>query len=76
MLVFFVFYNILNKFRIKYDADEIKIIIRKNWSLQQAKNSNQYLKVTITNDLDFYQNLTKGRYYSVSKAFLSEFIDL
>jgi hypothetical protein len=68
--------NILNKFRIKYDSDEIKIIIRKNWLLKQAKNSNQYLKVTISNDLDFYQNLTKGRYYSVSKAFLSEFIDL
>ena len=68
--------NILNKFRIKYDANEIKIIIRKNWKLEQAKNSNQYQKITVTNDLDFYQNLTKGRYYSVTKAFLLEYSEL
>ena len=68
--------NILNKFRIKYDANEIKIIIRKNWRLEQAKNSNQYQKITVTNDLDFFQNLTKGRYYSVTKAFLLEYSEL
>jgi hypothetical protein len=68
--------NILNKFRIKYDANEIKIIICKNWRLEQAKNSNQYQKITVTNDLDFFQNLTKGRYYSVTKAFLLEYSEL
>lgn len=68
--------NILNKFRIKYDANEIKIIIRKNWKLEQAKNSNQYQKVGVSNDLDFYQNLTKGRYYSVTKKFLYEYAEL
>ncbi|MFH6956459.1 primase-helicase family protein [Flavobacterium aquidurense] len=67
--------NILNKFKIKYDAVEIKNIIRKNWKLEQAKNSNQYQKVSITNDLDFYQNLTKGRYYSITRDFLSDFND-
>ncbi|MCY6855988.1 hypothetical protein OYC29_25230, partial [Escherichia coli] len=56
--------NILNKFRIKYDAFEIKKIIRDDWKLIQAKNSNQYQKITVTNDLDFYQNLSKGRYYT------------
>ena len=68
--------NILNKFRIKYDANEIKIILRKNWKLEQAKNSNQYQKVGVSNDLDFYQNLTKGRYYSVTKKFLYEYAEL
>jgi Family of unknown function (DUF5906) len=68
--------NILNKFRIKYDANEIKTIIRKSWRLEQAKNSNQYQKITVTNDLDFFQNLTKGRYYSVTKAFLLEYSEL
>lgn len=67
--------NILNKFKIKYDAVEIKNIVRKNWKLEQAKNSNQYQKVTITNDLDFYQNLTKGRYYSITRDFLFDFSD-
>jgi hypothetical protein len=67
--------NILNKFRIKYDASEIKKIIRENWKLEQAKNSNQYEKITITNDLDFYQNSSKGRYYSVTRKFLSENYD-
>jgi hypothetical protein len=67
--------NILNKFKIKYDAVEVKNIIRKNWKLEQAKNSNQYQKVSITNDLDFHQNLTKGRYYTITRDFLSDYSD-
>ena len=69
------FFNILNKFKIKYDAVEVKNIIRKNWKLEQAKNSNQYQKVSITNDLDFHQNLTKGRYYTITRDFLSDYSD-
>jgi hypothetical protein len=64
--------NILNKFKVKYDAVEIKNIVRDNWKLEQAKNSNQYQKISITNDLDLYQNIGKGRYYSISKTFLLE----
>ena len=64
--------NILNKFKVKYDATEIKNIVRENWKLEQARNSNQYQKISITNDLDLYQNVGKGRYYSISKAFLLE----
>lgn len=67
--------NILNKFKIKYDAAEVKNVIRKNWKLEQAKNSNQYQKVSISSDLDFYQNLTKGRYYTISRKFLSDYSD-
>ena len=64
--------NILNKFRIKYDAAEIKKIIRENWQLVPASNSNKYQKITLTMDLDFYQNQSKGRHYSVTRNFLSE----
>lgn len=67
--------NFLNKFKIKHDANEIKKIIRNDWKLQQQSNSNQYQKITITNDLDFYQNLSKGRYYTVSRAFLLQNFD-
>ena len=62
--------NFLNKYKIKHDASEIKKIIKNNWKLQQQSNSNQYQKITITNDLDFYQNLSKGRYYTISREFL------
>ena len=64
--------NILNKFRIKYDAAEIKKIIRENWQLVPASNSNKYQKITLTMDLDFYQNQSKGRHYSVSRNFLAK----
>jgi hypothetical protein len=64
--------NILNKFKVKYDANEVKNIVRDDWKLEQAKNSNQYQKISVTNDLDFYQNVGKGRYYSISKTFLLE----
>ena len=64
--------NILNKFRIKYDAAEIKKIIRENWQLVPSSNSNKYQKITLTVDLDFYQNQSKGRHFSVSRNFLAE----
>lgn len=67
--------NFLNKFKIKHDAAEIKKMIRQNWKLEQQTNSNQYMKITISNDLDFYPNQSKGRFYTVSKTFLSQFFD-
>lgn len=67
--------NILNKFRIKYDTNEVKNIIKCNWKLIQQINSNQYQKITITTDLDLYFNKSKGRYYSISRKFLFENFD-
>ena len=64
--------NILNKFKVKYDAIEIKNIIRENWSLEQATNSNQYQKMSVTNDLDIFLNPAKGRYYSILRTILIE----
>lgn len=67
--------NILNKFKIKYDATEVKNVIRKNWHLVQATNSNVYQQTIITSDLHFYQNQAKGRYYTITHKFLSDFSD-
>ena len=67
--------NILNKFRVKYDANEVKKIIKNSWKLNQQVNSNQYQKITVTTDLDFYLNKNKGRYYSISRIFLTENFD-
>ena len=64
--------NILNKFKIRYDASEIKKIIRDKWKLKQAANSNQYQKIIMTMDLDFFQNSAKGRHFSISRSFLEE----
>jgi hypothetical protein len=64
--------NILNKFKVKYDAIEIKKIIRENWKLSPSPNSNKYQKITVTNDLDIYQNQAKGRHYVIFKIFLVE----
>lgn len=67
--------NILNKFRVKYDTNEVKKIVRYNWKLDQQPNSNKYQKITVTTDLDFYLNKSKGRYYSISRKFLTENFD-
>ena len=66
--------NILNKFKLKYDAIEIKNIIRKSWKLPQANNSNPYQRISVTNDLDFYLNPSKGRFFNISRNFLEEFL--
>lgn len=67
--------NILNKFRVKHDTNEVKKIVRYNWKLDQQPNSNKYQKITVTIDLDFYLNKSKGRYYSISRKFLTENFD-
>lgn len=67
--------NILNKFRVKYDSNEVKKIIKDNWKLSQQKNSNQYQKITVTTDLDFYLHKSKGRYFTVSRKYLTENFD-
>lgn len=67
--------NILNKFRVKYDMNQVKNIMKSNWKLTQQKNSNQYQKITVTPDLDFYLNKSKGRYFSVTRKFLTENFD-
>ena len=36
---------------------------------------NQYQKITVTPDLDFYLNKSKGRYFSVTRKFLTENFD-
>ena len=64
--------NALNKFRIKYDATEIRRIIRKKWCLHQQENPNKYEKVFVTQDLDIGFNPSKGRFYSISRQFLLE----
>lgn len=67
--------NFLNKYKVKYEDSEIKKILKNNWKLEQQSNSNQYQKITVTNDLDFYQNLSKGRFYSISRKFLEQNFD-
>lgn len=67
--------NFLNKFKLRYDAAEVKKIIRNHWKLEQQSNSNSYQKITVTNDLDFYQNSTKGRYYTITREYLSQNFD-
>jgi hypothetical protein len=67
--------NILNKFRVKYNTNEVKKIIKVNWKLSQQENSNQYQKITVTTDLDFYLNKSKGRYYTISRKFLTKNFD-
>ena len=67
--------NILNKFRVKFDTNEVKKIVRYNWKLDQQPNSNKYQKITVTIDLDFYLKKSKGRYYSISRKFLTENFD-
>ena len=67
--------NILIKFRVKYDMNQVKNIMKSNWKLTQQKNSNQYQKITVTPDLDFYLNKSKGRFFSVSRKFITENFD-
>lgn len=67
--------NALNKTRVKTDITHLRQILKKEWKLTNQKNSLQYRKFTILSDGDIVLTDSKGRYYSVEKAFLLKNFD-
>lgn len=67
--------NLMTKSRVKTDITQLRKILKSEWSLESEKNSNPYQKPLFTNQGELEFMKTKGRYYSISKAFLSNNFD-
>lgn len=60
----------INKTRVKSDLTQVRRILKNDWKLKNQENSNSYQKFVIWQDGSLNLNDAKGRYFSISKAFL------
>jgi len=61
--------------RVNTDQTHIRKILKKEWGLISQHNSNRYEKFSFLSDGEIIMTSTKGRYYTVEKAFLKENFD-
>jgi hypothetical protein len=67
--------HILNKTRVKTDLTQLRRLLKRDWKLENQKNSNSYQKITIWNNGEINLEDAKGRYFSIQKEFLTQNFD-
>ncbi|WP_010518710.1 primase-helicase family protein [Croceivirga radicis] len=67
--------NMLNKTRIKTDSTQIRRLLKRDWKLENQKNSHAYQKVIIWTNGEMSILEEKGRYFTVDKDFLLKNFD-
>jgi hypothetical protein len=64
--------NAISKTRLRTDLTQIRKILKKDWNLESQPNSHKYQKFTIWGDGSTTFIDGKGRYFTISKMFLTE----
>lgn len=54
---------------------QIKRILQNEWKLEPSNNSNAYVRYSILSDGTFMENNSRGRYYRVTKEFITQIIE-
>ncbi|WP_036380791.1 primase-helicase family protein [Muricauda sp. MAR_2010_75] len=67
--------HMLNKTRVKTDLTQLRRLLKKDWKLDNQKNSNSYQKITIWANGEINTEDAKGRYFSINKDFLLKNFD-
>ena len=67
--------HILNKTRVKTDLTQLRRLLKKDWKLENQKNSNSYQKITIWSNGEINMEDAKGRYFTIQKDFLIQNFD-
>ncbi|QWX83579.1 hypothetical protein H0I23_14135 [Cellulophaga sp. HaHaR_3_176] len=67
--------NALSKTRIKTDLTQLRLLLKKDWKIEQKNNSFNYQKFVILSDGEIILLETKGRYFTIKKSFLSKNFD-
>lgn len=65
----------LNKTRVKTDLTQLRRLLKKDWNLDNQKNSNSYQKITIWSSGEINTEDAKGRYFTIEKEFLLKNFD-
>ncbi|WP_109438545.1 primase-helicase family protein [Aquimarina sp. AU119] len=67
--------HILNKTRVKTDLTQLRRLLKRDWKLENQKNSNSYQKITIWSNGEINMEDAKGRYFTIQKDFLVQNFD-
>lgn len=67
--------NALGKTKIKTDLTQLRFLLKKEWKIEQKNNSFNYQKFVIMSDGEMILLDTKGRYFTITKSFLSKNFD-
>ncbi|WP_026707436.1 primase-helicase family protein [Flavobacterium frigidarium] len=67
--------NALVKTRVKTDLTQLRFLLKKDWKIEQKNNSFKYQKFVILSDGEIVLLDTKGRYFTVTKSFLTKNFD-
>ncbi len=67
--------HILNKTRVKTDLTQLRKLLKRDWKLENQKNSNSYQKITIWSNGEINMEDAKGRYFTIQKDFLVQNFD-
>ncbi|QVY67065.1 primase-helicase family protein [Polaribacter sp. Q13] len=67
--------NALGKTRVKTDLTQLRVLLKKDWKIEQKNNSFKYQKFVILSDGEIILLDTKGRYFTIQKSFLSKNFD-
>ena len=67
--------HMLNKTRVRTDLTQLRRLLKREWKLENQKNSNSYQRITIWSNGDINMEDAKGRYFTVEKEFLIKNFD-
>lgn len=67
--------NALGKTRVKTDLTQLRLLLKKEWKIDQKNNSFKYQKFAILSDGDIILLDAKGRYFTIKKSFLTKNFD-
>lgn len=65
----------LNRTRVRTDLTQLRRLLKKDWKLENQKNSNSYEKFEIWGNGDINFVNSKGRYFTIEKTFLIQNFD-
>jgi hypothetical protein len=67
--------NALVRTRVKTDLTQLRFLLKKDWKIEQKNNSFKYQKFVILSDGEIVLLDTKGRYFTITKSFLTKNFD-
>ena len=67
--------QLLNRTRIKTDLTQLRRLLKNSWKLENQKNTLCYQRLVWWGDGSIEQREAKGRYFNISRSFLTENFD-
>ena len=67
--------NALSRTRIKTDQTQIRQLLKKDWKLSNKKNTLSYRKFLILTDGEIILTESKGRYFTITRKYISDNFD-